>query len=289
MTNVVKGRLTAYERVLGSVAKPLEKANQEEEKEVEAPEQNRKEIFFEALESVKKCLPSEIWWNEKNGFGNLIFFLLSAHPQSSFRFHCFDGRHIQHDCPDPLDIARICCANVIFLPGPRLFLLGHLHGGSHSQNRRPGQKVLWERLEYFGFFHFGHIPAGLYCRFPLVVHASRRWIFFPHPSHIPCHESIASVANAEVSEYFNLRPFFPFFRLWIKTIRPVRTITLLENLQVIVNTVLQSISSMTIIFCLMLLFLYMFAVMGRQLYSEASQYYFGDLFKAITTMFQVRW
>ena len=31
----------------------------------------------------------------------------------------------------------------------------------------------------------------------------------------------------------------------------------------------------------------MFAVMGRQLYAKASPKYFGDLFKAVTTMFQV--
>ncbi|XP_055341334.1 cation channel sperm-associated protein 1-like [Paramacrobiotus metropolitanus] len=73
----------------------------------------------------------------------------------------------------------------------------------------------------------------------------------------------------------------------LRALRMLRTIAFLHSLQTIVNTVFSSVSSMVVILVLMLLFMYMFAVMGRQLYAAPSPYYFGDLFRAVTTLFQL--
>ena len=52
-------------------------------------------------------------------------------------------------------------------------------------------------------------------------------------------------------------------------------------------TILQSIRSIGAIIVLILLFMYIFAVMGRELYSTADPGHFGNLFLSFVTLFQL--
>ncbi|XP_071486889.1 cation channel sperm-associated protein 1-like [Diadema antillarum] len=73
----------------------------------------------------------------------------------------------------------------------------------------------------------------------------------------------------------------------LKALRVLRTVRFLRSLQVIMNTCLQSVQSMGAIVMLISLFLYMFAVIGRGLYSEIDKERFGNLSSAAMTLFQL--
>ncbi|XP_071962022.1 cation channel sperm-associated protein 1-like [Antedon mediterranea] len=73
----------------------------------------------------------------------------------------------------------------------------------------------------------------------------------------------------------------------LRALRVLRTVRFLNSLQVIMNTCLQSMQSMGAIVSLIFLFLYMFAVIGRGLYSEVDPDRFGNLTSAMFTMFQL--
>ena len=53
MENASRRRITAYERILGDIAKPQEQVDEEEEEEVIVLEQTRMDIFFEACLAVR--------------------------------------------------------------------------------------------------------------------------------------------------------------------------------------------------------------------------------------------
>ncbi|XP_067941552.1 cation channel sperm-associated protein 1-like [Watersipora subatra] len=84
----------------------------------------------------------------------------------------------------------------------------------------------------------------------------------------------------------NILKMFKIFRA-IRALRVLRAIRFMANLQVIMNTVLQSMHSMGAIVGLMLLFMYMFAVIGRGMYAHADPTRFGSLWLALFTLFQL--
>ncbi|XP_013386088.1 cation channel sperm-associated protein 1 [Lingula anatina] len=91
---------------------------------------------------------------------------------------------------------------------------------------------------------------------------------------------------------FNGTAIFRMLRIFravraIRALRVLRTIRFLSNLQVIMTTCLQSIQSMGAIVGLMTLFMYMFAVIGRGLYSGVDPNRFGTLPSATFTLFQL--
>ncbi|KAI8482636.1 Cation channel sperm-associated protein 1 [Branchiostoma belcheri] len=92
----------------------------------------------------------------------------------------------------------------------------------------------------------------------------------------------SATSGTESAEIFRL------FRIF-RALRALRAIRFLGNLQVIMTTCLQSIQSMGAIFLLMSLFLYMFAVIGRGLYSGiyADNGRFDNLAIAMFTLFQL--
>ncbi|XP_070576705.1 cation channel sperm-associated protein 1-like isoform X1 [Ptychodera flava] len=87
----------------------------------------------------------------------------------------------------------------------------------------------------------------------------------------------------------NILKFLVMFRAMraLRAIRVLRTVRFLKNIQVIMNTCLQSMQSMGAIVMLISLFLYMFAVIGRGLYADVDPSRFGDLWKAVFTLFQL--
>ncbi|XP_074648236.1 cation channel sperm-associated protein 1-like isoform X2 [Tubulanus polymorphus] len=85
---------------------------------------------------------------------------------------------------------------------------------------------------------------------------------------------------------FRVLKIFRFVKA-IRALRVLRTIRVLNHLQVIMTTCLQSVQSMGAIVGLILLFLYMFAVIGRGLYFEKDPERFGTLYTAAYTLFQL--
>jgi cation channel sperm-associated protein 1 len=73
----------------------------------------------------------------------------------------------------------------------------------------------------------------------------------------------------------------------LRALRVLRTISFLDNLQVIVNTLLSSIPAMGNVILLLLLIMYIFSLIGTTLYREAYPSRFGSLFRAFFTMFQI--
>ncbi|CAL8139706.1 unnamed protein product [Orchesella dallaii] len=73
----------------------------------------------------------------------------------------------------------------------------------------------------------------------------------------------------------------------LRALRLLRVIKFLPNLQVIVTTVFQSMLSMGSIAVLMSLFIFVFAVMGRGLFSEDAPTNFGGLWLSFVTLFQL--
>ncbi|ODN04492.1 Cation channel sperm-associated protein 1 [Orchesella cincta] len=73
----------------------------------------------------------------------------------------------------------------------------------------------------------------------------------------------------------------------LRALRLLRVIKFLPNLQVIVTTVFQSMLSMGSIAVLMSLFIFVFAVMGRGLFSEDAPNNFGGLWLSFVTLFQL--
>ncbi|XP_077868092.1 cation channel sperm-associated protein 1-like [Saccoglossus kowalevskii] len=87
----------------------------------------------------------------------------------------------------------------------------------------------------------------------------------------------------------NILHFLVMFRAMraLRALRVLRTVRFLKNLQVIMNTCLQSVQSMGAIIMLISLFLYMFAVIGRGLYADVDPRRFGNLWTASYTLFQL--
>ncbi|KAI9139620.1 Ion transport protein-domain-containing protein [Paraphysoderma sedebokerense] len=73
----------------------------------------------------------------------------------------------------------------------------------------------------------------------------------------------------------------------IRSLRVLRTITFLKSLQIIVQTLLQSIPAMSSIVALAALVLYIFAVIGRTLYGSVDPARFGSLGKTFFRLFSL--
>eukprot|EP01135_Chromosphaera_perkinsii_P002963 Nk52_evm74s230 gene=Nk52_evmTU74s230 len=97
---------------------------------------------------------------------------------------------------------------------------------------------------------------------------------------------IGEVLSGVDTGVFRIFRIFRTFRAF-RALRVLRTIRFLKGLQVIVFTIVRSIPAMGRIVCLMLLVMYVFAVIGMDLYSEVSAEFFGDLFVTFFTLFQL--
>ncbi|OQV22941.1 putative Cation channel sperm-associated protein 1 [Hypsibius exemplaris] len=230
---VATRRITAYERVLGPIARPLEKLEDEEDvEEVQILEKTKVDIFFDSTLSLINSF-GFTFIVYAAVFFNIISLILMTFPSYSAQFGYF------LTVLDSFFLAIYTCEALT-----KIVALG------------------------FGYFRSGW---NLLDFFILIT---------------SCIDFIVNFVPLGGNSSLKILRIFRVLRA-LRALRMLRAITVLQNLQVIVNTVLKSIGSMAIIFFLMALFLYMFAVMGRQLYADGSQKYFGDLFRATTTMFQL--
>ena len=78
------------------------------------------------------------------------------------------------------------------------------------------------------------------------------------------------------------------FRLirMLRAVRLLRTIRLFPNLQIVVETAVRSASSVVFIFLFLLLFSYMFAIVGVASFGRNDPFYFGNLGRALLTLFR---
>ncbi|XP_014676608.1 PREDICTED: cation channel sperm-associated protein 1-like [Priapulus caudatus] len=97
---------------------------------------------------------------------------------------------------------------------------------------------------------------------------------------------IENIGGFNGAAIFRLLRIFRAIRA-LRALRVLRTIRFLNNLQVIMNTCLQSVQSMGAIVTLMALFIYMFAVIGRGLYATNDPDRFGNVGIAAFTLFQL--
>ncbi|XP_028396182.1 cation channel sperm-associated protein 1-like [Dendronephthya gigantea] len=97
---------------------------------------------------------------------------------------------------------------------------------------------------------------------------------------------VRSVGAFDVAAIFRLLRMFRAIRA-LRALRVLRTIRFLKNLQVIMTTILKSFRALSTIVLLMFLFLYMFAVIGRELFNAVDPKRFGSLVKALITLFQL--
>lgn len=81
-------------------------------------------------------------------------------------------------------------------------------------------------------------------------------------------------------------PFAAVFRL-ARILRPLRLITHLPSLQIIVGAMLKSFKSLGTIGLLLGIFFYMFGVLGTMTFSEVAPDSFGSLSRTFLTLFQV--
>jgi hypothetical protein len=73
----------------------------------------------------------------------------------------------------------------------------------------------------------------------------------------------------------------------LRALRVLRSISFLRNLQLIVQTVLQSVPALASIFILILLIMYIFAVIARQQFSDLWPERFGTMSKTFMALFQL--
>ncbi|CAH1792478.1 unnamed protein product [Owenia fusiformis] len=97
---------------------------------------------------------------------------------------------------------------------------------------------------------------------------------------------LINVTGFNAAALFRLLRIFKAIRA-VRALRVLRTIRFLSNLQVIMATCLQSVQSMGAIIMLILLFMYIFAVVGRGLYGHLDPERFGNLGVAFFTLFQL--
>ncbi|XP_062341167.1 cation channel sperm-associated protein 1-like [Osmerus eperlanus] len=104
---------------------------------------------------------------------------------------------------------------------------------------------------------------------------------------LPLIEATGSVGGGgQVSTAFRVLKMFKGARA-IRVFRVLRTLRFLHNLQSIVNTCLQSFQSMGAIILLMFTFLFMFAVIFREMFYKSDPERFGTMFRTIFTLFQL--
>ena len=88
------------------------------------------------------------------------------------------------------------------------------------------------------------------------------------------------------SEIYHIFNFLRALRA-TRAIRALRAIRFLKKLQIIVTTVLRSVPAFSSLFLLIGLVAFNFAVIGRGFYGEIAPNYFGSLFRALVTTFQL--
>ncbi|KNE62201.1 hypothetical protein AMAG_07443 [Allomyces macrogynus ATCC 38327] len=97
------------------------------------------------------------------------------------------------------------------------------------------------------------------------------------------------VANAAISfnpKIIRLLRVFRAFRA-MRSLRALRAISFLKSLQVIVEALLASVPALSSIIALTALILYIFAVIGRVLYSKVDPHHFGTLARSMFWMFSL--
>ncbi|KAJ3372663.1 Cation channel sperm-associated protein 1 [Allomyces arbusculus] len=97
------------------------------------------------------------------------------------------------------------------------------------------------------------------------------------------------VADAAISfnpKIIRLLRVFRAFRA-MRSLRALRAISFLKSLQVIVEALLASVPAMSSIIALTALILYIFAVIGRVLYSKVDPHHFGTLARSMFWMFSL--
>eukprot|EP00128_Syssomonas_multiformis_P003001 Colp12_sorted_trinity150504_noHs@11681 len=97
---------------------------------------------------------------------------------------------------------------------------------------------------------------------------------------------IASGASTFNPKIFRLLRIFRAVRA-MRTLRVLRTISFLRNLQVLVSTLLESISALGSITLLIWIVMYIFAVIGRGIYSTYDPRRWGNIGRACFTLFQM--
>jgi cation channel sperm-associated protein 1 len=73
----------------------------------------------------------------------------------------------------------------------------------------------------------------------------------------------------------------------LRALRVLRSIRFLQKLQVIVNTLLSSVPAMANVIILLLLVMFIYSLVGRNLYADAYPERFGNTFRAFFEMFQL--
>lgn len=73
-----------------------------------------------------------------------------------------------------------------------------------------------------------------------------------------------------------------------RILRLLRLLSWIADLNIMLRAISSSATAMIYVVLLMFLFFYNFAIMGVLMFQENDHYHFGDLFKAILTLFQVR-
>eukprot|EP01135_Chromosphaera_perkinsii_P010938 Nk52_evm1s2288 gene=Nk52_evmTU1s2288 len=85
---------------------------------------------------------------------------------------------------------------------------------------------------------------------------------------------------------FRLLRVFRAFKA-IRALRVLRTISFLKNLQVIVNTIIQSIPALGSIVMLLFLVMYAFAIIARGIFADVDPGRYGNIFRTMFVLFQL--
>ncbi|KAJ7996629.1 hypothetical protein DPEC_G00239030 [Dallia pectoralis] len=102
----------------------------------------------------------------------------------------------------------------------------------------------------------------------------------------PLIESLGSFSGDHAATVFRIFRSFKGIRA-IRAFRVLRTFSCLQNIRSIMTTCLQSLQSMGAIVCLMFIFLIMFAIIFREMFSVSDPERFGTMFRTVFTLFQV--
>jgi voltage-gated sodium channel len=81
-------------------------------------------------------------------------------------------------------------------------------------------------------------------------------------------------------------PMITIVRL-VRLLRIVRIVRKFDNLRVIIEALIKSLSSMAIVFMLLLLLLYVYGIMGVYLFREVDPQFWGTLGSSIITLFTI--
>jgi voltage-gated sodium channel len=73
----------------------------------------------------------------------------------------------------------------------------------------------------------------------------------------------------------------------LRILRLLRLLSWIADLNIMLRSISTSAKAMMYVILLMFLFFYNFAIIGVLLFQDNDYYHFGDIFKAVLTLFQV--